>query len=149
MTLDYLINPVIMGGIVKDVYEDGTVKIYLNGRLGVIKVNPSLLRGDITPEPGHTLEFYFSYMQMLDEPYDYDASDMTPDHDIEPCLLGGTIIDVNDTAVTVAVMDRIGEITVPRRWLITSKVPENGCDVEFYFSCINVTGKRDLPKQFI
>lgn len=149
MTIDYLINPVKMGGIVKDTYPDGRVKIYLNGRLGVIKVPRKLIRGDEMLRPGHELEFYFSYIQAVDAPLDYDASDMTPDHEIEPCLVGGKLIDVNDTAVTVEVMDGLGEITVPRRWLIASQTPRPGIDTEFYFSCMNVTGKRDLPQRFI
>ncbi len=149
MTIDYLINPVKMGGIVKDVYPDGRVKIYLNGRLGVIKVPRTMIRGDERLVPGHELEFYFSYIQAVDAPLDYDVSEMTADHEIEPCLVGGRIIDVNDTAVTVAMMNDMGEITVPRRWLITSQTPENGNETEFYFSCMNVTGKRDLPQRFI
>ena len=59
------------------------------------------------------------------------------------------IIDVNDTAVTVRVMDDLGEITVPRRWIITDKKLEEGDEAEFYFSCMDVTGKRDLPAMFI
>lgn len=149
MTIDYLINPVKMGGIVKDTYPDGRVKIYLNGRLGVIKVPAKLIRTNETLMPGHELEFYFSYIQAVDSPLDYDTQDLTPDHEIDPCLVGGKLIDVNDTAVTVEVINGLGEITVPRRWLIASHTPEPGLDTEFYLSCMNVTGKRDLPKRFI
>ena len=43
--VEYLINPVKMGGVVKEIYDDGKmVKIYLNGRLGVIKVPRWLIR---------------------------------------------------------------------------------------------------------
>jgi hypothetical protein len=77
----------------------------------------------------------------------------TPTIEDVPCTVFSTssvlVIDVNDTAVTVEVMDGMGEITVPRRWLIASQTPEAGLDTEFYFSCMNVTGKRDLPQRFI
>lgn len=149
MTIDYLINPVKMGGIVKDVYPDGRVKVYLNGRLGVIKIPHTLVRSDEELHPGHEVEFYFSYFQTTDDPLDYDPAGMDPSLEPEPCLLGGKLIDVNDTAVTVKIMDELGEITVPRRWLITSKTPDKGLDTEFYFSCMNVTGRRDLPQRFI
>ncbi len=148
--VDYLINPVKMGGLVKDVYDDGNmVKIYLHGRLGVIKVPRNIIRGDAALEPGHELEFYFSYIQIISDPYDYSSSEMDPAEEISPSLLGGKIIDINDTAMTVKVMDDLGEITVPRRWIITAKEPENGDETEFYFSCMDVIGKRDLPAMFI
>ena len=148
--VDYLINPVKMGGLVKEVYDDGNmVKIYLHGRLGVIKVPRSIIRGDIELEPGHELEFYFSYIQIVPDPYDYSSSEMNPAEEIFPSLLGGKVIDVNDTAVTIAAMDDLGEITVPRRWIITATEPEEGSEAEFYFSCMNVIGKRDLPATFI
>ncbi len=149
MDIDYLINPVKMGGVVKDLLPGGKVKIYLNGRLGVIKVPRWLIRGDVDLRPGHEVEFYFSYLQLNEDPFDYDASDMTPDHEIAPCLLGGKLVDVNDTAVTIKAMNDLGEITVPRRWLVASSEPKTGLDAEFYFSCMNVTGKRDLPQRFI
>ena len=148
--VDYLINPVKMGGLVKDIYDDGNmVKIYLHGRLGVIKVPRRLIRGDTALEPGHELEFYFSYIQIISDPYDYTSSEMDPAEEIFPSLLGGKVIDVNDTAVTVSVMDDLGEITVPRRWLITNQELKEGNEAEFYFSCMDVTGKRDLPARFI
>jgi hypothetical protein len=150
MMVDYLINPVKMGGLVKEVYDDGKmVKIYLHGRLGVIKVPRGIIRQDIVLEPGHELEFYFSYIQIVSDPYDYSSNEMDPAEEIFPSLLGGKVIDVNDTAVTVRVMDDLGEITVPRRWIITDKMLEEGDEAEFYFSCMDVTGKRDLPAMFI
>lgn len=148
--VDYLINPVKMGGLVKEVYDDGNmVKLYLHGRLGVVKVPRRIIRTEADIEPGHELEFYFSYIQIVPDPYDYSSSEMDPAQEINPSLLGGKVIDVNDTAVTVAVMDELGEITVPRRWIITAIEPSVGCDAEFYFSCMDVTGKRDLPAMFI
>ena len=150
MMVDYLINPVKMGGLVKEVYDGGNmVKIYLHGRLGVIKVPRKIIRGDAELEPGHELEFYFSYIQIVPDPYDYSSSEMDPAEEISPSLLGGQVIDVNDTAVTVKVMDELGEITVPRRWIITDKEPVAGSEAEFYFSCMDVIGKRDLPAMFI
>lgn len=40
--MDYIINPVKMGGLVKKV-TDGMVKIHLHGRLGVITVPESII----------------------------------------------------------------------------------------------------------
>ena len=148
--VEYLINPVKMGGVVKEIYDDGKmVKIYLNGRLGVIKVPRWLIRGYESPEPGFKLEFYFSYIQIVDDPYDYSSDEMNPAEEMFPSILGGKVIDINDTATTIEVMDDIGEITVPVRWIITSKKPMIGDDAEFYFSCMDVTGKKDLPTMFI
>ena len=148
--VEYLINPVKMGGVVKEIYDDGKmVKIYLNGRLGVIKVPRWIVRGKELLQPGHKLEFFFSYIQIVDNPYDYSSNEMNPADELFPSILGGKVIDINDTAITIKVMDDIGEITVPMRWIITSKKPKFGDDVEFYFSCMDVTGKKDLPKMFI
>lgn len=148
--VEYLINPVKMGGTIKEMYDGGEkVKLYLNGRLGVIKVPRWLVRGTEQLEPGNKLEFFFSYIQIVDNPYDYSSNEMDPAEELFPSILGGKVIDINDTAITVKVMDDIGEITVPRRWIITSKPPKCGDDVEFYFSCMDVTGKKDLPKMFI
>ena len=74
---------------------------------------------------------------------------MTPDHEPEPCLLGGKITEVNDTAIEVAVMNNLGSVAVPRRWVFTPIVLEKGQDVEFYFSCMKVIGKRDIPAEMI
>ena len=139
-----------MGGTVKDIYDDGEkVKIYLNGRLGVIKVPRWIVRGKELLQPGHKLEFFFSYIQIVDNPYDYSSNEMNPADELFPSILGGKVIDINDTAITIKVMDDIGEITVPMRWIIRRKKPKFGDDVEFYFSCMDVTGKKDLPKMFI
>lgn len=148
--VDYLINPVKMGGLVKEIYDDGNmVKLHLHGRLGVMKVPRRIVRSDSGLEPGSELEFYFSYIQIVPDPYDYSSGEMDPALEISPSLLGGKLIDVNDTAVTVEVMDGLGEITVPRRWIITAVEPAVGCEAEFYFSCMDVIGKRDLPAMFI
>ena len=94
-----------MGGLVKEV-SDGNVKVHLHGRLGVITVPERLIITDIPIEPGCEMEFYFSYIQVIKNPYDYDSSDMTTEHEPEPCLLGGVLNEVNDTAVGVTIMNR-------------------------------------------
>lgn len=146
--MDYCINPTLMGGLAKKV-SDGIVKIHLHGRLGVITVPESLIIGDTKIEPGHDLEFYFSYIQVVENPYDYDASDMTTDHEPAPCLLGGKITEVNDTAISVAIMNNMGTISVPRRWAFTPIKIQEGQDVEFYFSCMRIIGKKDIPIESI
>ncbi|WP_443595903.1 CBO2463/CBO2479 domain-containing protein [Agathobacter sp.] len=145
---DYIINPIRMGGLVKEV-DENQVKVHLHGRLGVITVPKRLVITSEELTPGHEMEFYFSYIQIMKDPYDYDSSDMTPDHDIAPCLLGGKISEVNDTAIKVDIMDHLGTIAVPRRWAFTPVPLENGQDTEFYFSCMKVIGKRDIPVESI
>lgn len=148
MNMDYMINPVKMGGLVKEV-ADGRVKVHLHGRLGVIKIPESLI---ICREPavvGHEMEFYFSYVQVVEDPYDYDDSDMTPDHEPQASLLGGKITEVNDTAIEMALMNNLGIIAVPRRWVFTPVPLAEGQSAEVYFSCMKVIGKRDIPAEMI
>ncbi len=147
--IEYQINPALMGGVVKEISEDGIVKINLNGRLGVIKVPKSLVIDNGVLEPGHRLQFYFSYIQIVENPYEYDRSDMNPDFGINPTLLGGKITIVNDTAVEATIMDGMGTVAVPRRWVFTPVVLEVGQSCEFYFSCMRITGKQDLPIESI
>lgn len=146
--MDYIINPVKMGGLVKEVTED-RVKVHLHGRLGVITVPKCLIMSDETLVIGHEMEFYFSYIQVVEDPYDYDCWDMKTDHEITPCLLGGKITQVNDTAIEVVIMNNLGTIGVPRRWAFTPITLQEGQDVEFYFSCMKVIGKRDIPPESI
>jgi hypothetical protein len=146
MKMDYIINPVKMGGLVKEA-ANGRVKVHLHGRLGVIKVPVSLIISDEPVAARCETEFYFSYIQVVEDPYDYDASDLTTDHEPEPCLLGGKITEVNDTAIEVAIMNDLGSIAVPRRWAFTPVTLAKGQDVEFYFSCLKVIGKRDIPAE--
>lgn len=149
MEVDFLINPVKMGGLVKEVYDDGKmVKLHLHGRLGVIKVPRKLIKDETCLAPGHDLEFFFSYIQTVEDPFDYSFNELDA-AETEPCLIGGTLIDFNDTAVTVRIMADLGEITVPRRWIITSIELREGLPVEFYFSSMTVIGKRELPAKFI
>lgn len=146
--MDYIINPIKMGGLVKEVNHD-QVKVHLHGRLGVITIPKRLVITSEALEPGHEMEFYFSYIQIVEDALDYDSSDMTTEHEIEPCLLGGKISEVNDTAIKVDIMDELGTIAVPRRWAFTPVTLENGQDTEFYFSCMKVVGKRDIPVESI
>ncbi len=146
--MDYIINPVKMGGLVKAV-NNGNIKIHLHGRLGVITVPRSMIMGDTEIVPGHDLSFYFSYIQITQDPYDYDASDLTTDHEIMPCLIGGKVTQVNDTAIEVTMMNNLGTIAVPRRWAFTPVTLEVGQDAEFYLSCMEVVGKRDIPAEMI
>ncbi|MGN0324986.1 MAG: CBO2463/CBO2479 domain-containing protein [Lachnospiraceae bacterium] len=148
MKLDYIINPVKMGGLVKEVSEK-SVKLHLHGRLGVIQVPADLIISREPIETGHELEFYFSYIQIVEKPYDYDCSDMTPEHEPAPCLLGGIVTKVNDTAIEVEIMNHLGTIAVPRRWVFTPVVLREGQAAEFYFSCLKVIGKRDIPAEMI
>jgi hypothetical protein len=143
--VDYQIGPALMGGVVKEISEKGIVKINLNGRLGVIKVPKTMIVDDIEIEPGHELQFYFSYIQVVEHENDYDSSDMNPDYGITPTLIGGKFTQVNDTAIEAEIMDGMGTVAVPRRWVFTPVVLEEGQNCEFYFSLMKVTGKREIP----
>jgi len=92
-------------------------------------------------EPGHEMQFYFSYIQVNETPYDYDCSSVLG-MEFLPGLIGGTIIEVNDTAIKVEMMNRLGTVAVPRRWAFTSVPLSGGQNVEFYFSPMKVVGKR-------
>ena len=146
--MDYIINPIMMGGLVKEVSED-FVKVHLHGRLGVITIPKSLVLEDIRIEPGHEVQFYFSYLQVNETPYDYDSSSICRDRVLEPCLVGGTITEVNDTAIKADIMENIGIVAVPRRWVFTDLALKEGQNVEFYFSPMHVTGKKDIPAESI
>lgn len=144
--IDYSILPVMMGGLVSEIRDDGSVKINLHGRLGVITVPRRLILDQVELELGHEVKFYFSYFQVNETPYDYDASAVDPSLDPEPCLIGARICEVNDTAIKAEMMDGLGTVAVPRRWVFTDVTLAEGQNVEFYFSCMKITGKRTLPK---
>ena len=146
--MDYIINPVLMGGLVKSV-EDGRVTVHLHGRLGVITVPRRLVVDDIPLEPGHEVQFYFSYLQVNETPYDYDCSAMDPRQELTPCLVGGRFTEVNDTAVKFKIMQELGTVAVPRRWVFTPVALAEGQNAEFYFSCMKVVGKREIPVRSI
>lgn len=145
--LDYMINPVLMGGLVKEVKE-GLVKVHLHGRLGVITLPEKFIESDIIPEPGVETEFYFSYIRIVEDPYDYDDKSIK-DMEFTPCLLGGKITEVNDTAIKLYAMDDLISVAVPRRWVFTDIVPKEGQIGEFYFSPMRAIGKRDIPAESI
>lgn len=146
--MDYTINPVLMGGLVKEI-TGNMVKVHLHGRLGVITVPKSLILDDIEVETGHEMQFYFSYLQVNEVPYDYDSAAVSRNFELSPCLLGATITEVNDTAVKAEIMDGLGTVAVPRRWVFTPVALEEGQNVDFYFSCMKIIGKREIPKEFI
>ena len=148
MPMDYMINPVKMGGLIKEA-ADNQIKVHLHGRLGVITVPETLIIHEKPLFPGDEVEFYFSYIQVTEHPYDYDSSDLTKTHDPAPCFLGGQIVEVNDTAAKIAIMNQLGTIAVPRRWLFTPVPLENGQDTEFYFSYMKVIGRREIPVESI
>lgn len=140
--MEYQINPLWMGGLVRQI-SDNMVKIHLHGRLGVITVPREAIafKGDL--EPGHDIHFYFSYLQVTDYPYEYDCTAMKQDGNMIPCLLGGKLTEVNDTAVKAEIVQNLGTIAVPRRWVFTPVKLEIGQYVEFYFSSIKATEKRE------
>lgn len=146
--LDYVINPVLMGGLVKE--TDGeTVKIHLHGRLGVITVPGRLVPDPIALEPGHELRFYFSYLQINEHPYDYDAWPLLTAQEVAPVLVGAELTEVNDTAVKAVIQDGLGTVAVPRRWVFTDVPLAVGQTAEFYLSPMKVVGKRELPAESI
>ncbi|MGC4018302.1 MAG: CBO2463/CBO2479 domain-containing protein [Muricomes sp.] len=147
--IEYQINPALMGGVVKEISKEGIVKINLNGRLGVIKIPRALIIDSVKLEPGHQLRFYFSYIQVVENPYEYDSSEMNPDCEMNPTLLSGKITIVNDTAIEAEIMDGLGSVAVPRRWVFTPLALEAGQDCEFYLSCMQVVGKQELPEESI
>lgn len=149
MKIDYMINPILMGGLVKEVKEN-IIKVHLHGRLGVIEIPPDyILNQDIKPEIGHDMQFYFSYIQVNENPFDYDCSSIKKDKEFTPCLVGGTITEVNDTAIKVETMDNLGTVAVPRRWAFTDVTLKIGQNVEFYISPMRIIGKKDIPAKSI
>ena len=80
--------------------------------------------------------FYFSYLQLTEQPLDYDYTPLSADTDTEPCLVGGILEEVNDTAVKVRIGRNLGTVAVPRRWVFTDREPAEQDHVEFYLSRI-------------
>lgn len=145
METDYRINPVKMGGLVKEATKD-QVKVHLHGRLGVITVPPKLVLTSRPPVPGDEVEFYFSYIQVVEQPYGYDSFEMTGGQGMFPCLLGGKMIEVNDTAVKIRIMDQLGTIAVPLRWLFTDVPLTEGLDVSFYLSRMGLVASNQFKE---
>lgn len=136
--LEYQLNPVLMGGVVTGLTADD-IKINLNGRLGVLHVTPALFVPSSTVALGDKVKFYFSYMQTIDTPLDYDYYPLRHEADMSPCLIGGVLDEVNDTAVKVTMGDHLGTIAVPRRWVFTNAALAAGQEAEFYVSRISVS----------
>ena len=137
--MDYIINPVLMGGVINGITED-RVKINLNGRLGVIEL-PKTLLSFPDPKLEDKVNFYFSYIEVTPDPCDYDYHELIREEEAIPCLLGGKITEFNDTAIEVAVKNLPVIIRVPRRWVFTKITLDNDLDVEFYFSRIKLIPK--------
>ncbi|MGN1018785.1 MAG: CBO2463/CBO2479 domain-containing protein [Aristaeellaceae bacterium] len=143
-----MINPVLMGGLVKEAGPE-TVKVHLHGRLGVITVPRSQVLTEETLVPGHELQFYFSYLEVDDAPQAYDLSELRMLREVAPVPVGGTLTEVNDTAVRCTLPGGMGTVAVPRRWVFTSRTLEVGQTAGFYLSPMKLIGKRDIPVQSI
>lgn len=136
--IDYQINPVLMGGTIKSISSDGTVKINLRGRLGVLKVPSDIVINKEELETGKKLQFFFSYLRVIDKDIEFDDLDLNVDYGLNPTILGGKFLEVNDTAVEVGVMNGKGTVAVPRRWVFTENDLEENNSCEFYLSCMQV-----------
>lgn len=130
--LDYRIEPALMGGQITEI-SDTDIKVNLNGRLGVLHMNPYLMENKKVCKDDK-VRFYFSYVQVTDNPLDYDYLPLKTESNVEPCLVGGTLEEVNDTAVKIRIGADAGTVAVPRRWIFTDKEPEVNDTVEFYLS---------------
>ncbi len=130
--IPYVINPVLMGGMVKEVGE--AVKLHLHGRLGVLTVPRSLLLTRQPPEPGTRLRFYFSYLEVDPSPREYDVTELRTLRELTPVLVGGVLTQVNDTAVQCTLPGGMGTVAVPRRWVFTDVLLAEGQTASFYLS---------------
>ncbi len=135
--MDFLINPILMGGTVKEVAGD-TVKVHFHGRLGVLTVPRRLIIEPGIVAAGQQTKFFFSYLRIVPSGYDDDTVAMDPAQEIFPALLHGTLTEVNDTAVKVEMAGGYGTIAVPRRWVFTDVALAVGETAEFYFSCMHL-----------
>lgn len=140
-TPGYQIQPAPMGGLVNEILDD-SIKINLRGRLGVFYVKKNLFEHGDQVQPGQDVEFYFSYIWIVKDKLDYDLSELIGNHEIWPCLTGGSIIEVNDTAAKIRIDRDLGTVAVPRRWLFTDVPLEVGQNVEFYLSRMQVRAEN-------
>ena len=145
---DYIINPVLMGGLVKEAGPEG-VKVHLHGRLGVITVPRKLVLTGEELVPGYELQFYFSYLEVDGAPRDYDLSELKEAAELASIPVGGTLTEVNDTAVKCTLPEGLGVVAVPRRWVFTNQPLEVGQTAGFYLSPMKLVGKRDIPARSI
>ncbi len=132
---EYIINPVLMEGTVKERDEKCT-KIHLRGRLGVITLDTVFFPEEQSFFAGDKVQFYFSYIQVVDRENAYDIHSLTAYEEVFPCLLGGRISKVNDTAVEVNMVNDLGTLFVPRRWVFTPLELKEGMHAEFYLSAV-------------
>jgi len=133
--LDYTIQPLLMGGLVKS-FDSGFLTIHLNGRLGVLTLSRRLLRDGCAPSPGSRLRFFFSYLEVVETLWDCDSAPLNPARELSPCLLGGPLIEVNDTAVKLQLPLQLGTVAVPRRWVFTPLPLQPGLSAQVYLSCL-------------
>lgn len=129
--LDYQLNPVLMEGTVTKAAADD-VALNLRGRLGVIHAAPSLFLHQL--REGRKFRFYFSYMQIVEAPLDYDYAPLEKDREFTPVLAGGVFSEVNDTAIKADCLGGLATIAVPRRWVFTDVALKEGEYTEFYIS---------------
>lgn len=139
--MEYRINPVKMTGQVKAL-KDNQLEIHLQGRLGILTVKREILLSEEI-KAGDQIEFYFSYIQAVEEAENYNASGISIYHEEAPSLIGGRLTKVSDTRVEVAIMDDLGSMALPKGWVITPIPLEEGRQVEFYFSCMNKKALQD------
>lgn len=142
----YQIQPAPMGGLVNEILGD-SVKINLRGRLGVFTVKKSLFDHGDQIQPGQDVEFYFSYIWIVRDKLDYDLAELIGDDGIQPCLTGGGIIEVNDTAAKIQIDGDLGTVAVPRRWLFTDVPLKVGQNAEFYLSRMRVRAESGAAAQ--
>lgn len=138
---NYIINPTLMMGTVKKA-ENGEIVLNLRGRLGLITIPEKLIMAKLPITLGEQLEFYFSYISVMIDPLDYDVTELTQQQELFPCLIGGTIIHVDDTAVRVQIDQNLGTIYVPRRWVFTNVELREDLKVAFYFSKMIIRNKK-------
>ena len=136
--VDYQINPSLMGGKVKSISQDGMVKINLNGRLGIINIPADYIVNREQLQEGGRLRFFFSYIRVVDEFFEFDDADMNLEYGMQPTLISGKCTEVNDTAVELSIMNGKANITVPRRWMFTEKPLEPNLNCQMYLSCMEV-----------
>ena len=129
--LDYQLNPVLMEGTVTKTAADD-VALNLRGRLGVIHAVPSLFLHQ--PRECRQFRFYFSYLQIVETPLDYDYGPLEKDREFTPVLAGGVLSEVNDTAIKADCLGGLATIAVPRRWVFTDVALKEGEYTEFYIS---------------
>ena len=129
----YLINPVRMHGTVKP-SDAGFIRVDLAGRLGVLTLSRRLLLPGCPTAPGAELSLYFSYLETDPSPREYDMTELLAQRKQLPVPVGGTLTEVNDTAVRCTLPAGLGTVAVPRRWVFTGLPLAEGQTAGFYLS---------------